>query len=290
MPSQEKEIVASIISDNTLIALAESAERRVDALNRIKRAALKATNAHDWTDQNGNPYLQVSGSEKVGRIFGVSWRIDEPIMEREEGGHFSYTYKGYFSLAGAEIEAIGTRSSKDGFFKKYDYSLKDENGNSIKTELPVSEIDKGDVKKAAFTNCIGNGVTRILGLRNLTWDDLKEFAGITRDQIVGKIQYKKSGKQQTEIASEDAKTVTIGVSDVRKKDVKSKTGKAYTIYMIKNGEKEYSTFDEKLARIAKDAKEAGAQVQISYKTDQFGNKIEDLMIAIPEDREPGAEG
>jgi len=110
-----QDVIIQPISDNTLVALAENAEKRVDALNKIKKAALKATNPRDWTDQNGNPYLQVSGSEKVGRVFGISWRIDEPVFEKEEGGHFGYTYKGYFELAGAEIEAIGTRSSKDGF-------------------------------------------------------------------------------------------------------------------------------------------------------------------------------
>ena len=165
------------MGDSTLLALAEQAEKRVTALNKIKKAALLATNARDWTDQNGNPYLQVSGSEKVGRVFGIAWKIDEPVFEQEESGHFSYTYKGYFTVAGATIEAIGTRSSKDGFFKRYVGKGED------RKELPPSEIDKGDLKKAAYTNCIGNGITRLLGLRNLTWADLEEFAGIRKDQV-----------------------------------------------------------------------------------------------------------
>ena len=80
----------SIESDN-LVIMAENAEKRVDAINRIKKAALKVTNKHDWTDQGGKPYLQVSGSEKVARLFGISWRLDEPIMEVDEDRHFSYT-------------------------------------------------------------------------------------------------------------------------------------------------------------------------------------------------------
>ncbi|MDX9781198.1 MAG: hypothetical protein RBT66_09205 [bacterium] len=52
---------------------------------------VEVVETQDWTNQNGNPYLQVSGAEKVGRIFGISWRIDEPIKETLEGGHFSYT-------------------------------------------------------------------------------------------------------------------------------------------------------------------------------------------------------
>lgn len=148
------------IGDDNLVGIAEAAERRVEAINRIKRAALAVTNPQDWTDQQGKPYLQVSGAEKVARLFGISWRIDQPILETGDDGHFDYIFKGYFSMGTAEIEVIGTRSSRDGFFSR---------GG----KLPPSEIDRNDVKKAALTNCIGNGITRFLGIRNLTWEDLK---------------------------------------------------------------------------------------------------------------------
>jgi len=179
------------ITDDTLIALAEQAEKRIDAMNIIKKVAIKLTNRHDWTDQGGKPYLQVSGAEKIARMFGISWRISEPVEEKSDGGHFAFTYRGNFSLAGASIDAIGTRSSKDGFFKKYGYS------NGSKTELPASEIDRGDVKKAAYTNCIGNGITRLLGLRNMTYEDLLEFSGIRKDDIAS-VGYKKEGKKPGE--------------------------------------------------------------------------------------------
>lgn len=272
------------IGDSTLLALAEQAEKRVMALNKIKKAALLATNAKDWTDQNGNPYLQVSGSEKVGRVFGISWRIDEPVFEMEESGHFSYTYKGYFTVAGATIEVIGTRSSKDPFFKKYAGKGDDRH------ELPPSEIDKGDLKKAAYTNCIGNGVTRLLGLRNLTWEDLQEFSGISKDQV-NRVDYKKNGKQQTGIASEGSQSITSAVSDVRKTSgVNEKTKKAWTQYIIKCGESEYKTFSETNAKTAKEAMEAGLQVEIGFITDKWGNNIEAIKKCEPAERTPGEEG
>ena len=179
--------VLPAISDDTLISLAEQAEKRIDAMKKIKNIALRLTNKHDWVDQNGKPYLQASGSEKIARMFGISWRMGEPLFEQEEGGHFNYTYKGEFSLAGASIEAIGTRSSKDGFFKKYAYPKGKE-----RVELPPSEIDKGDVKKSAYTNLLGNGITRLLGIRNLTYDDLAEYAHIKEEEIT-RVAYK-SGK------------------------------------------------------------------------------------------------
>ncbi len=276
-----------MIADDTLVSLAEQAEKRVDALNKIKRAALKATNPRDWTDQNGNPYLQVSGSEKVGRVFGMSWRIEEPKYETEEGGHFSFTYKGEFSLAGATIEVIGTRSSKDPFFKKYKGKGDD------RVELPPSEIDKTDVKKAALTNLFGNGITRMLGLRNLTWDDLKEFAGITRDQV-GRVDYKKNGRTQSDIKNEGDQASVFVPADIRKQTGKNqKTGKDWTKFIIKSpAETEYVTFSESFAKIAKEGKDAGRKIEVTFKAGQYGNDVSNVRFADegPQDREPGAEG
>jgi hypothetical protein len=102
--------------------------------------------------------------------------------------------KGEFSLGGRTIEVEGTRSSKDSFFNRYDYNAPKVNGKA--PLLPPSSIDKGDVKKAALTNLYGNGITRILGIRNLTWADLEEYAGIKKDDC-GKVDYKqKSGKPE----------------------------------------------------------------------------------------------
>jgi len=266
------------LADDTLLQVAERAEKRIEAVNKIKLLALKVTNAHDWTDQGGKPYLQASGGEKVARLFGISWTIGEPIFEQEEGGHFSYTYKGTFTLSGASIEAVGTRSSKAPFFKKYDYSQKDERGESIKNELPPSEIDKGDLKKAAFTNLIGNGITRLLGIRNLTWDDL-ESVNIKKD-LVGKVEYKQKGKQKEEIKTEGALSVNIIPSDVRKQTGKNKEGKPWTKYIIKGPDGEYSTFSETFAKKALDAKDTGELITVTYKTGKFGNEVENVTDTI----------
>ena len=262
------------ITDDTLISLADQAEKRIEAITKIKRISLKSTNRHDWVDQGGKPYLQVSGAEKIARMFGISWRISEPIKETIEGGHFSFTYKGYFSLAGATIEAIGTRSSKDGFFKKYGY----ENGQ--KQELPASEIDAGDVKKSAYTNCIGNGITRLLGIRNLTYEDLKEFSGITPEQL-GKVDYKKKGKADAGIQEEAVQKVISRISDVRKQTGKTKAGKDFTKYIVKNGNAEYSTFSESNAKIAKEAKDSDMWAEIHYKQTQYGNDLTAICLVDP---------
>ena len=179
------------IADENIVAIAAHAEERLEALDKIKKVALKITNANDWVDENGKPYLQGSGAEKVARIFGVSWRIFEPTEDDLGGGHYIITYKGEFAVGGAIISAIGTRSSKDGFFKKYKYVGQGQDKERV--ELPASEIDKGDVKKSAYTNLLANGITRLLGIRNLTYGDLEKYAGIKRDQVTT-VEYKKGGK------------------------------------------------------------------------------------------------
>jgi hypothetical protein len=263
------------IADDKLVSMAEQAEKRIEAVNKIKKLSLRVTNAHDWTDQGGKPYLQVSGSEKIARLFGISWRIGEPVKESLEGGHFSFTYKGEFTISGARIEAIGTRSSKDGFFKAYKWE--GEGDNKQKVELPASEIDAGDVKKGAYTNCIGNGITRLLGIRNLTWEDLAE-TGITKENV-GKVDYKRNGKQQETVMSEGAQNVVIKVKEVRKKEGE-KNGKAWTAYtVVAEDGKQYKTFSESFAKLALDAKAAGNAVKIVYKESKFGNDIETLTKA-----------
>lgn len=178
--------VASPLESDKLIELSQNAEKRIEAVKKIKTQALRVTNEHDWTDQGGRPYLQVSGSEKIARLFGISWRFNGDIVRHdEENGHFSFEVSMEFLMPGATIEFKGSRSSKDPFFsKKYG------------KEIVPSEIDKADVQKAAITNTIGNGITRLLGIRNLTWDDLKG-AGLNPDKI-GKVDYKKGGNGKSE--------------------------------------------------------------------------------------------
>ena len=175
-----------VFAQDDLLELARQAEARIDAVIAIKKTALKVTNPTDWTDQNGKPYLQASGAEKIANLFNISWRIEEPVMDQEEDGTITFTYRGTFNLRGRSIQVEGSRSSRDEFFKKYIW----ENGKKT-GEKP---LDRRDLKMAALTNLLGNGITRLLGIRNMTYADLQQFAGITQEQL-GKVEYKKGGQK-----------------------------------------------------------------------------------------------
>lgn len=178
----------TLLGDDQLLKMAAVASRRVEAVKRIKATALAVTNERDWVNQDGNPYLMVSGAEKLAALFGIEWSFlrPEPILEEEADGHYTYTYQARFTCMQRTIEVEGSRSSRDGFFRQYT------GYGDQKKEKPLDKRDnRRDVKMAALTNLIGNGITRILGIRNLTWDDLKEYAKIDPSKVKGFV-YKKA--------------------------------------------------------------------------------------------------
>lgn len=157
------------MSVENIMFLAEKAEKMVTAMNKIMEAAVKITSEHDWVLIGGKPYLQESGATKVARLFGVSWQIGRPEIFCDSEGYKTFTYKGRFEFKGQYIECEGSRSMRDDFFKRKKFD----------------EISERNVRQAAYTNCINNGIKRIIpNLRNI---DIKvlENAGLDVNKING---------------------------------------------------------------------------------------------------------
>lgn len=162
--------------DNILI-MANKAEQYLDAMNRIMTAALKITNELDWTNISGKFYLQETGATKVARLFGITIHLlGDCQVDTDFEGYKTYTYRARFILKDQYIEAEGSRSMRDDFFAKQ--------GKDKPLKKP-DEIDWRDVKQAAYTNCVNNGIKRLIpGLRNITKETLAE-AGLDISKING---------------------------------------------------------------------------------------------------------
>jgi len=165
------------------------AEQRAVRFKKILDLALSVTTFRDWVDQNGNPYLVHSGAERISKLFGLSVINMKRLKrwESDENGEKYYLYEytaQVISRDGMRQDCLGMCSSKDNFF-----------GKKNKEYLPISMIDETNIQKAAYTNCIVNGITHFLGLRNVTWDQLEE-AGIVRNKIA-KVEYKNKKKDRT---------------------------------------------------------------------------------------------
>ena len=159
---------------DNIIYLAERADKYITAMNKIMTAALKITNELDWCLIGGTPYLQESGATKVARLFGISIQtIGAPTVEVDRDGYKTYTYKARFMLRDQFVECEGSRSASEDFF-----------AGKGKTKKP-DEITDRDVKMAAYTNCINNGIKRLIpNLRNIDVATL-EAAGLKTSEIRG---------------------------------------------------------------------------------------------------------
>ena len=231
---KEKDIVVTTIEEKAkpysydIKKIVEKAREHAELAKQIKLAVFAITNQEDWVDMGGKPYLQASGCEKIARIFGISWKLEQPELVTYPDGHFEFVFVGKFAFGPITednptvITATGSRCSRDGFFKtRY---RKTERGTE-QYEVPPDEIDPGDVRKSAETNCIGRGIRKLLGLENLSWEELEQH-GIKRS---GKraVEY----KQQKELQSktEDIKTkITQKCKEKGLKDDEIKDFLSYT--------------------------------------------------------------
>jgi hypothetical protein len=155
-------------------------ERRNQMLERLLDYAIKATHAGQWTDQQGKPFPTAAAAEVMARRCAVRIsNVRKQKMESQDdlGPFYMYLVEATASLPGEwdSLEAMGTCSSRDQFIGT--------NG----TKHQLSDIDEGNILKAAYSNLIVNAVTRLLGVRNLTWEALGKL-GISQDGAA-KVEY-----------------------------------------------------------------------------------------------------
>ena len=154
---------------NQEIDVISLAEKSIDRWKKVAGLAISLTTPKDWVNQDGSPYLQHSGAERIARQFRISIVNvkKEKIWSEDEKGERSYiwVYEGYATMPEVGTQhAVGNCSSKDTLFGKI--------GKEYKV---LSQIDEPSIMKAAHTNLIVNAITHMLGLRNLEWDDLKKY-------------------------------------------------------------------------------------------------------------------
>ncbi len=182
-----------IISEDALQII----ETRNKFFERIKEIAFKSTSVSDWKDMQGKPYLQSSGAEKIARRFGVKIVVTKMIRENRydvDVPYYLYTVTGYAQLGKSEtdrVETFGTCASNDLFF------------STRKGEaLPMDAVDEGNIMKSAHTNFMVRAITTLLGLRNLTWDDIAKY-GITQNGK-GKIDYNANANKAADTKTSQA--------------------------------------------------------------------------------------
>jgi len=216
-----------IITIETTEDLISIAQRRVEMVQKIINIALKITNYRDWVSQDNSPYLTHSGAEKVARLFGVSLsniKTQKEWSDDTKGKYYIYKTTGKAALPGKldSIEALGTCSQRDKFFAK----AKGEWLDSI-------DVDETNIMKSSYSNFVVNAITHLLGLRNLTWDQIED-AGIDKSKIQ-QIKYQKGSEKVKKTATpEEVKKqkeiwdwlmqITAGNNELARERLKLETG------------------------------------------------------------------
>jgi hypothetical protein len=187
-------IPAPIIQAGSPEALDRSvamAERYFAVIDRIRKAAVKATNYRDWVDQEGDPYLEFRGAAKVANAFGVI--ITDRERERQDYEDDKGPYYVFIERANARWNnrvqpEMGTCSTRDKLFGL----RKGENGEKVM--LPLSEIDITNVMKKAHTNLLNRAIKGLLGL-SFSWEELEEISnGTISKQKCVKVPYRKGAQ------------------------------------------------------------------------------------------------
>jgi hypothetical protein len=162
-------------------------ERRTILFPQILGLAVKNTQASDWVDFGGNPWLDTPGAERIARVFGFTikeTRFEKLDRQDRDGPYYIYIWYGKCGLAKNDlwIDAIGTCSSRKPF-----HAIAHEKKKALE------DINEMNILKDAYSNLVENGVTRFLGLRGLDWETL-EKAGIERKKVA-RVYFDKGKKE-----------------------------------------------------------------------------------------------
>jgi len=183
-------------SDNSLIPehasiemIANEIERRNEIGERIRKILnSKLDPERDIDLIHGNPCRNKNAAKKAFRIFGGKFEFlkddnGHPILIKKTGtdeyGPW-YTYECFGSYTspfgnGDKVEASGMFGSRDKFFGK----------NSGSEDFkPLNEIDEGNIRQAAQTECFKKCIFLGLGLTDLSEGELRSI-GVDTEKITG---------------------------------------------------------------------------------------------------------
>ena len=207
---QDRELVVERAAAPTPLEVqldSQKAIARIGAITAVidgcAKISIQRTNHLDWVRQVARAkdgtlkesfYLQATGARKVRPIFGIYYRNRAVTKEALPEGEYAYLVTGEVGskvldqLYGeVTIEVDGGRSSSEAFFTGRDGK---------------KAVDMLDVRKAALSNWEARAVTALLGLGNLSEEDLKRN-GIDTSKIA-KAEYQggAEGGGQTGLISE----------------------------------------------------------------------------------------
>jgi hypothetical protein len=189
-------------------------QARANFIAGVKKAAVAQTYPSDWLgrkakDGSYNYDLMGPGAERIKSVCPIGFsnmhRREEKWAKASGPGYTIYYEADVYigSPRTGAMPVLGSCSSDDLFFAletsdlpynpdnpEHKAAIESGEGRTdfkkeriyIRRQIPAAEVTRENIEKSALMNLIGNGVTRVLGLRKMTAESLKEY-GIDPDKV-----------------------------------------------------------------------------------------------------------
>jgi len=195
-------------------AMLEKFRERCLFVDGVRKEAIARTKPHHWlarkdAQKNTTFSLMGPGAERIKTLCPIGMKNikhwEEP-WNKQDGPGYTIYYSADVYLGSEKtgtMPVLGCCASNSQFFatehdtlpyneENPEHKTAMESGEGklsfdkktlyIRRQIPASEVTKENIMKAALTQLIVNGVTRVLGIRALSTEELKE-AGIDTDKI-----------------------------------------------------------------------------------------------------------
>lgn len=134
----------------------EMAKKRAVAAKRMLSVLGHCTHPGDWVKMGQAYYLTANGADRMARVVGLTVEVLDVVPQPEETpeGEIDVTYVARCRVTmpdGNSVTEIGTRSLSDDFF-------------SHRGKVPLSQVSRGDVMRAATTNARARAIKSALGI------------------------------------------------------------------------------------------------------------------------------
>ena len=177
----------ALVRAETMIKMIPLLAKRFEELRAVclRNVVNRAADWYLWgSADKPKPRMNDGAAAKLLSFSGISERrVGEPrkVTSDDAKRYYVFYESEFTSPLGGTILAIGSCASDDPFVaaykefnqetKKYDRKLK-----------PAEEVSYDDVVKAARANCLVNGVSALMGLKNVEVEELREM-GVPVDKI-----------------------------------------------------------------------------------------------------------
>ena len=215
----------------------ETAGKQIELRQKLLMTGLKALKVHDFQDFDGKPYLEGEGAARIMAVVR-GFKVGEAKFTVEIMlPHYFIECAIPMEFMGATTVAIGDCSTADPFFTGRDGQSGQYKRHLDRTgsETMAARLILGDAKKKARENCISRGVSELLGIKGLTWEDLQAL-GFNRTKAGSSVTFKKgsSGAEAKNLTVTDAIkaakgsviNVTGTLQDAKERSFKKKDGTA----------------------------------------------------------------